>query len=248
MRYRLTLEFEGTLYSGWQKQNDFPTIQEELEKAFEGVFQEVISVTASGRTDAGVHAHAQIAHCDINDNKNMSALEVSRAVNAHLLTKDIVITACEETLDDFHARFNAKRKLYRYRILNRTMQPTMTKNFVWHVKQPLDEKIMDISAKDVIGRHDFTSFRDTACQAKTPVRSLDELNVHRVGDEVIIEALGQSFLHHQVRNLVGSLVLIGKGRETTDFMKRALDARDRRAAGPTAPPQGLALVSVEYPS
>lgn len=247
MRYKLVLEYEGTMYSGWQRQNDFPTVQETLEKAFHGVFQEEIAITASGRTDAGVHAYAQIAHCDIINNKDMDAPTIMRAVNAHLLHKDIVVTHCAETNGDFHARFGAKRKLYRYRILNREMQPTMTKNFVWHIKQPLDHEVMNKSAKDVLGRHDFTSFRDTACQAKSPIRTLDKLDVHRDGDEVIIEAYGPSFLHHQVRNLVGSLVLIGKNKETPDFMTRALLALDRRAAGPTAPPQGLALVFVEYP-
>lgn len=246
MRYKLTLEYDGTRYCGWQKQHDFLSIQEVLEKAFFGVFQEKIDITASGRTDAGVHAYAQIAHCDISNNKGMTVDSIRNAVNAHLFNTDIVVLDCCETNDAFHARFDAKKKLYRYRILNRVMQPTMTKNFVWHIKQPLDHEAMHVAAMDVIGRHDFTSFRDTACQAKSPIRTLESLMVTRTGDEVIIDAFGQSFLHHQVRNLVGSLVLIGKGKETQDFMKRALLALDRRASGPTAPAHGLSLVQVIY--
>ena len=245
MRVKLTIEYDGTNYAGWQRQDGLPTVQGALENALRAVFQTDIPLMAAGRTDAGVHAAGQVAHGDIQDAKGLSGAKLAKAINAHLLDEQIAVVKAEEVPDDFHARFSATNKLYRYTILNRSAKPTLHQH-AWHVRPKLDEKAMHEAAQAWLGRHDCTSFRDSECQSKSPIKTLDRLDVVRQGDQVVIEAEAKSFLHHQVRNMAGTLVDFGLGKRSIKDAKPLLDAADRRKAGPTAPAQGLVLLRVDY--
>jgi tRNA pseudouridine38-40 synthase len=243
-RYRLTIEYDGTGLVGWQRQAAGVSVQGALEDAVERFCGECTTVHGAGRTDAGVHALAQVAHVDLLRDR---APEVIRgALNQHLRPHAISVREVAAAAADFDARASATRRLYRYRILNRRAPPALERGRVWHVPPPLDLEAMRQGAGCLIGRHDFSTFRDSLCQAKSPVRTLDALDVSQSGEEIHIEARARSFLHHQVRNMSGTLKLVGLGRWQPADVARALAARDRRAGGPTAPAEGLCLIAVEY--
>ena len=243
-RYRLLLEYDGRPYVGWQHQANGLSVQEVLENAIAAMIGERREVLAAGRTDAGVHAEGQVAHVDLP--REMAPFAVQRAINAHLRPHPISVITAEPVPDDFHARFSCTRRHYRYRILNRSAPPAIDQGRVWHVWKRLDAAAMHAAAQALVGHHDFTSFRAAACQAKSAQKTLDFISVQRLGEEVVITTHARSFLHHQVRNMAGSLKLVGEGRWTARDIEQALAARDRSAAGPTAPPDGLTLVRVEY--
>ena len=243
-RYKLTIEYDGTGFVGWQRQANGLSIQEALETAFERFCGERLIVHGAGRTDAGVHALAQVAHVDLA--RAADPETIRSALNHHLRPHAISILAAEPAPLEFDARRSATGRVYRYRILNRRAPPALERDRVWHVAPPLDLAAMAEGACFLVGHHDFTSFRDSLCQAKSPVKTLDALEVCRAGEEIQIEARARSFLHHQVRNMAGTLKLVGLGRWQPEDVARALAARDRRAGGPTAPAEGLALVAVRY--
>ena len=244
-RYKLTIEYDGTGLVGWQRQPNGPSVQAILETAVERFTGKFSLVQGAGRTDAGVHATGQVAHVDLDRPYRVS--EVQGALNYHVKPAAISILAVERVPDSFHARLSANHRAYIYRILNRRAAPAIERNHVWHVPLPLDLDAMRAGAAHLVGHHDFTSFRAALCQAKSPVKTLDSLTLTRVGDEIHVVPEARSFLHHQVRNIVGTLKLVGTGQWHPDEVKRALDARDRAAAGPTAPPDGLYLTKVLYP-
>ena len=243
-RYKLTLEYDGRGFVGWQRQDNGPSVQAALEAAVERFCGEAVTVHGAGRTDAGVHALAQVAHIDLDQETGADTLR--DALNFHLKPAAVAVLAAEAVADDFHARFSATERAYRYRIVNRRAPLALDRGRAWFVPVPLDAGAMHEAARALLGKHDFTSFRAGGCQAKSPVKTLDALEVSRDGDEIRIEARARSFLHHQVRNMAGSLRLAGEGKWTRADMERALAARDRRAAGPTAPADGLYLVAVRY--
>jgi tRNA pseudouridine38-40 synthase len=243
-RYKLTLEYDGRGFVGWQRQDNGPSIQQALETAIERFSGESVAVTGAGRTDAGVHALGQVAHFDLAAARD--ADEVFGALNHHLKPAAIAVLSAEAVGGDFHARFSATDRRYRYRIVNRHAPLTLDAGRAWWVPTMLDAEAMDAAAQGLVGRHDFTSFRATQCQAKSPLKTLDMLTVTRHGDDIEIMAGARSFLHHQVRNMVGSLVLVGEGKWTGDDLAAALAARDRKAAGPNAPADGLYLIEVSY--
>jgi tRNA pseudouridine38-40 synthase len=243
-RYRLLIEYDGTELVGWQRQAQGTSVQGALEAAIGGFCGESVTVHGAGRTDAGVHALAQVAHVDLARER---APEVIRgALNQHLRPHAISVRAVAAAAADFDARAAAMGRVYRYRILNRRAPPALERGRVWHVPPPLDLEAMRQGARCLLGRHDFSTFRDSLCQAKSPVKTLDCLDVSQAGEEVHIEARARSFLHHQVRNMAGTLKLVGLGRWQPADVARALAARDRRAGGPTAPAEGLCLIAVEY--
>ncbi|WGF89704.1 tRNA pseudouridine(38-40) synthase TruA [Marinivivus vitaminiproducens] len=244
-RYRLTLEYDGRPFQGWQAQANGPSVQATLEAAIAAFAGETVRVHGAGRTDTGVHALGQVAHVDLG--RAWPAGTAQNALNAHLAGKGVVVLRAQAVDGGFHARFSAIGRRYVYTILNRRAPCALDAGRVWHVPRPLDAELMHEAAQALVGRHDFTSFRSAACQAMSPVKTLDRLCVTRQGETIHIEAAARSFLHHQVRNMVGSLRLVGEGRWPVDGMARALAARDRAAAGPTAPPDGLYLVGVAYP-
>ncbi|HVB16605.1 MAG TPA: tRNA pseudouridine(38-40) synthase TruA [Stellaceae bacterium] len=243
-RYRLTIEYCGTGLVGWQRQASGLSVQEALETAIRGFCGESVRVFGAGRTDAGVHALAQVAHVDL---ARAAEPEVIRsAINYHLRPHAISLLGVEPAPPEFDARHSAIGRHYLYRILNRRAPPALERGRVWHVAPPLDLKAMQEGARHLVGHHDFSTFRDSLCQAKSPVKTLDALDLTRIGDEIRIEAHARSFLHHQVRNMAGTLKLVGLRRWQPEDVARALAARDRRAGGPTAPAEGLALVAVRY--
>ena len=243
-RYKLTLEYDGRGFVGWQRQDNGPSVQAALEAAVKRFCGEAVTAHAAGRTDAGVHALAQVAHIDLDEETGADTLR--NALNFHLKPAAVAVLAAEAVADDFHARFSATERAYRYRIVNRRAPLALDRGRAWFVPVPLDAGAMHEAARALLGQHDFTSFRAGGCQAKSPVKTLDALEVSRDGDEIRIEARARSFLHHQVRNMAGSLRLAGEGKWSRADMERALAARDRRAAGPTAPADGLYLVAVRY--
>ncbi len=243
-RYKLTLEYDGRGFVGWQRQDNGPSVQAALEAAVKRFCGEAVTVHGAGRTDAGVHALAQVAHIDLD--KETGADTLRDALNFHLKPAAVAVLAAEAVADDFHARFSATERAYCYRIVNRRAPLALDRGRAWFVPVALDVAAMGEAARALVGKHDFTSFRASECQAKSPVKTLDALEVSRDGDEIRIEARARSFLHHQVRNMAGSLRLAGEGKWTRADMERALAARDRRAAGPTAPADGLYLVAVRY--
>ena len=245
VRWKLVLEYDGRPFVGWQRQDNGPSVQGALEAAVTAFCQETREVVGAGRTDAGVHATGQAAHVDIA--RATTADTVRDALNAHLRAVPVAVLSAEAVGDDFHARFSAVERRYLYRILDRRPPPTLDAGRVWHVRGRLDADAMHAAARHLVGRHDFTTFRATLCQAKSPEKTLDQLDVSRVGDEVQVTARARSFLHHQVRNMVGTLVQVGLGRWTAVDVAQALAARDRAAGGPTAPPDGLVLTGVGYP-
>lgn len=245
-RYRLTLEYDGGPYNGFQAQADQPTVQASLERAVKAFCGQTLRVAAAGRTDTGVHATGQVAHVDLE--RDWSAETVRNALNAHLRPEPIVVLAAEIAPEGWHARFSATERRYRYRILNRASPAGLDQGRVWRVKQPLDEAAMHAAAQALVGRHDFTTFRDAACQAKSPLKTLDVATVERVGEEVVLVFEARSFLHRQVRSMTGSIAEVGMGRWTADDLAAALDAADRKRCGPVAPPDGLYLTGVSYPA
>ena len=243
-RYKLTIEYDGTGLLGWQRQVNGMSVQQLLEEAIQKFCGETVVVKGAGRTDSGVHATGQVAHIDLEGAREPRV--VMNAVNYHLKPAAVAITAVEEVDGEFDARFSATGRQYLYRILNRTAPPTLTRNHVWHVIQPLDMDAMNEAAGVLIGRHDFTTFRATQCQAKSPVKTLDRLEFHRVGEEIHATVAARSFLHNQVRAMVGTLSLVGLGRWTKEDVAAALESRDRQAGGPNAPAHGLYLTHVRY--
>jgi len=242
-RYRLTLEYDGAPFVGWQRQDNGPSVQAALEEAIFKFSSERVTVMGAGRTDAGVHALGQVAHFDLE--KEFTPDKVRDALN-HFLRPDPVVVLDATVADaDFHARFSATRRHYLYRILCRRAPPALEKSRVWHVVRELDAATMHQAALALVGNHDFTTFRAAECQAKSPVKTLDRLDVSRAGEEIHINASARSFLHHQVRSMVGSLKLVGEGKWRPRDLRDALAARDRSACGPVAPPDGLYLVRVD---
>jgi len=243
-RYKCTIEYDGSKFAGWQKQKHSPSIQEYIEKAIENFAGEKIDVTTAGRTDSGVHALGQVIHFDIK--QDMDEFNVMGAINFHIKPHKIAVLKVVKVDESFNARLSAKKRVYEYRIINRRGPLTIDKNRAWHVISPLDEKAMQESANYLIGRHDFTTFRDSLCQANSPVKTLDELRIERQGEIIKIHASAKSFLHHMVRNLAGTLKLAGEGKWQPIDVKNALEAKDRSCGGPTAPAEALYLVRVEY--
>ena len=243
-RYRMTVEYDGSGYVGWQRQQNGPSVQAALEEAVFAYSGETVRVFGAGRTDAGVHALGQVAHVDLARPGGADTLR--SAVNAHLRNQPVCVVEAEEVDGGFDARFSATRRTYLYRILNRRPPPALDRGRVWHVGPPLDADAMHRAAQRLVGHHDFTTFRASECQAKSPVKTLDLLEVRRAGDEICVTAEARSFLHRQVRNMVGTLERVGAGRWSADGVSAALEARNRAAAGPTAPACGLYLKAVGY--
>jgi tRNA pseudouridine38-40 synthase len=243
-RYRLTVEYDGGPYRGFQAQADLPTVQGEIERAITAFSGETARVHAAGRTDTGVHATGQVLHVDLA--RDWRAQVVMNAVNAHLFPAPIAILDAAEVTEAFHARFSALGRRYLYRILNRPGPPALERGRVWHVKAPLDAAAMNEAARGLIGLHDFTTFRDAACQAKSPLKTLDVAAVVRRGDGIELTFAARSFLHRQVRSMAGSLAEVGRGAWTADDLAAALAARDRAACGAVAPAAGLCLTAVDY--
>ncbi|RUM99251.1 tRNA pseudouridine(38-40) synthase TruA [Pseudaminobacter arsenicus] len=246
-RYRLDIEYDGTAYAGWQRQDGPATIQGAIEQAIKGFCGETITLRGAGRTDAGVHATGQVAHLDLQ--KAWRDDTVRDAINAHLemAGEAVTILAARAVPDDFDARFSAIGRQYLYRILNRRAPAALEKNRVWVVQRKLDAQAMHAAAQVLVGRHDFTTFRSQQCQAASPVRTLDRLDVVRRGDEIEIRTAARSFLHNQVRSMVGTIKRVGEGAWTMDDVRAALEATDRAACGSVAPPYGLYLTGVDYP-
>jgi tRNA pseudouridine38-40 synthase len=244
-RYKLTIEYDGGPFVGWQRQANGRSVQEATEGAILRLSGEDVRIRGAGRTDAGVHALGQVAHVDLE--RAWTAHRLREGLNAHLRPEPIAVLLVEPVADDFDARFSAVRRHYVYRILMRRAPPALDAGRVWHVRRRLDAVAMYRAAQCLVGRHDFTTFRSVECQAKSPVKTLDRLEVRLAGDELIIEAMARSFLHNQVRSMAGSLKLVGEGKWSPDDLQRALGARDRAACGPVAPPQGLYLARVDYP-
>ncbi|MER9628599.1 tRNA pseudouridine(38-40) synthase TruA [Mesorhizobium sp. M0296] len=247
-RFRLDIEYDGSLFAGWQRQANQPSVQQAIEQAIEKFCGQQVSLRAAGRTDAGVHATAQVAHVDLI--KAWPGDKVRDAVNAHLQAAKVRIAILKAAVvpDGFDARFSAIGRHYVYRIVNRRAPAALDKGKIWWVPKQLDAGAMHEAAKVLLGRHDFTTFRSTQCQATSPVRTLDRLDVSRTGDFIEVRASARSFLHNQVRSMVGSLKRVGEGGWTVADLKAALEARDRAACGQVAPPDGLFLVGVNYPT
>lgn len=243
-RYKLTIEYDGAKYAGWQRQENGPSIQQALMNAAEALDGAPVMVVGAGRTDAGVHALGQVAHIDLS--KDLPNHKVRDALNAHLRPHPISVLKAEDAAADFHARFDATSRSYVYRIVNRKPDLTLDKGKAWRMPSPLDADAMHTAAQVLVGRHDFTTFRDSKCQADTPVKTLNLIRVSRQGGEVVIDTTARSFLHRQVRSMVGSLVEVGRGHEPVEWIASILWAADRKACGPVAPADGLYLAAVGY--
>ena len=243
-RYKLTIEFNGSNYHGWQMQASAPSIQAELEKAAYKFCQSECRFHAAGRTDAGVHARGMVAHVDIP--REMEAFKIMEALNFHLKEVPISILHSEAVDEDFHARFSAKKRYYRYHIINRRAKLSFQRNLAWQVKDELKVDAMQEAAQVLVGKHDFTTFRSVQCQSKSPLKTLESLSVSRDDENIYIDTSAISYLHHQVRSMVGCLYYVGKGKWTKEDMKKALDATDRSALGYNAPPDGLYFMRVDY--
>ena len=243
-RYRLTIEYDGAPYRGFQAQAALPTVQASLERAITAFSGERAVINAAGRTDTGVHATGQVVHFDLE--RRWPEATVMNALNAHLMKEPIAVLEATEAAADFHARFSAKGRAYLYRILNRRAPPALERGRVWHVKKDLDAEAMHAAAQRLTGRHDFTTFRDIKCQAKSPMKTLDEARVWREGEEILLRFASRSFLHRQVRSMTGSLAEVGVGRWSAADLQAALEAKDRQACGQVAPAEGLYLIAVEY--
>jgi tRNA pseudouridine38-40 synthase len=244
-RFALTIEYDGIPYMGWQRQGHGPSVQQAIEEAIGRITGEKIVLHAAGRTDAGVHALAMRAHVDLE--KAIEPFRLMEAINAQLRPEPIALLACETVGGDWHARFSCIGREYVYRIANRRAPLALEANRAWRVPQPLDAEAMHMAAQRLVGLHDFTTFRSAHCQSDSPVKTLDRLDVQREGEHVLIEAAARSFLHHQVRSMVGCLAYVGMGRWTADDLQAALEARDRAALALNAPPEGLYFVRAVYP-
>ena len=245
-RYRLRLEYDGTPFRGWQRQAEGLSVQAAVEEAVLRLTGQPAEIIGAGRTDSGVHAIAQAAHLDLG--REWSTDRIVAGLNAHLRPLPIVCLEAREVPGGFHARFDAVRRCYVYRILNRRPPPALESNRCWHLPLPLDAEQMHEAGQALIGRHDFTSYRSSECQAPSPVKTLDLLHVQRRGDWITVRLAARSFLHHQVRNIMGTLRLVGEGKAGLDHAGRVLEACDRSAAGQTAPAAGLFLEAVDYPA
>ena len=243
-RFKLTLEYEGSAFVGWQRQDNGMSVQQAIEESVFKTCAEVVVAHGAGRTDAGVHATGQVAHVDIE--KEFAPDKLAAALNFHLKPWPVAIIAAVVAAPEFHARFSASGRAYLYRIINRRAPLTVEEGRAWLVNAPLDADAMHDAAQVLIGRHDFSTFRASLCQAQSPVKTLNVLNVARHGEEIRIIAEARSFLHHQVRNMVGTLRLVGEGKWSKEDLLAALELRDRTKGGPTAPPQGLYLTGVKY--
>ena len=243
-RFALTLEFDGTPFAGLQRQKDAPSVQQTVEDAAHAVTGETVTMHSAGRTDAGVHALAMRSHIDIA--KDIATFRLMEALNARMRPAPVAVTACEEVADDWHARFSCIGRRYEYRIANRRAPLTLEKDRAWRVGQELDAEAMHEAAQSLVGCHDFTTFRSAHCQAASPVKTLDRLDVSRMGSDILVHAAARSFLHHQVRSMVGCLALVGMGRWNRKDMADALAARDRQRLGLNAPPHGLYFIEALY--
>lgn len=243
-RYKLTLEYDGGPFHGWQRQSAAPSVQQALEEAIFAFAGEEIRAVAAGRTDAGVHARGQVAHFDLYREVGLDTLR--NALNHHLRPAPVVVLEACRVDDDFHARFSARCRHYLYRIVTRRAPLALDAGRAWFVPVPVDAELMHEAAQHLVGRHDFSSFRSSLCQAASPLKTLDCLVVLRQGGEITVTARARSFLHHQMRNMIGTLKLIGERRWPVDQIETVLAARDRSAAGPTAPACGLYLMRVDY--
>ncbi len=244
-RWRLTVEYDGGPFVGWQRQELGASVQQTLEEAIHRMTGEPATIHAAGRTDAGVHALAMEAHVDIG--RSLTPHRLREGVNALVRPHPVSVIEVAQVADDWHARFSCLGRSYRYRILSRRAPPAVNKGRVWHIPGPLDLEAMSAGAAPLIGRHDFTTFRSVHCQSDSPVKTLDRLAVSSMGEEIHIEADARSFLHHQVRSMVGCLAMVGRGQWRPDDMREALEARNRAALGLNAPPQGLYFVEAIYP-
>ena len=245
-RFALTVEYDGRPFVGWQRQAHGPSVQAAIERAAHAVTGEAVAVHAAGRTDAGVHALAMRAHLDLS--RTIAPFRLMEALNARLRPDPVAILACIAVADDWHARFSCTARHYQYRIAMRRAPLTTERGLAWRVAVPLDAAAMDASAQALVGRHDFTTFRSAHCQADSPVRTLDRLKVVASGDRIVVRASARSFLHHQVRSMVGCLALVGQGKWSAADIAAALAARDRAALGLNAPPDGLFFVAADYPN
>jgi tRNA pseudouridine38-40 synthase len=243
-RYKLTIEYDGRPFVGWQVQDNGPSVQGVLAAAIAAFCGEEARVQGAGRTDAGVHALGQVGHVDLA--KDWDEDTVREALNAHLRPHPVAVLRAERVADTFNARFSAIRRHYRYRIISRRADLTLERGLAWRIAKPLDSAAMHAAAERLVGRHDFTTFRHAECQAKSPVKTLDRLDVERSTDEIDVTASARSFLHTQVRSMVGALALVGEGKWTADDVSVALEKRDRTACAPVAPPDGLYLTRVDY--
>lgn len=243
-RYKLTIEYDGAPFCGWQLQDNGASVQGALETAIKAICGEQVRVHGAGRTDAGVHARGQVAHVDLT--RDWEADTVRDALNAHLRPHPVAVLSAERVGDDFNARTSAVKRHYRYVIVNRRADLTLERGHAWRIPRPLDVAAMHVAAQRLVGKHDFTTFRSTECQAKSPLKTLDRLDVVREADRVVVLASARSFLHNQVRSMVGSLATVGDGKWSADDLSRALEARDRTACGQVAPPDGLYLMQVDY--
>jgi tRNA pseudouridine38-40 synthase len=243
-RYKLTIEYDGRPFVGWQVQDNGPSVQGLLAAAIAAFCGEEARVQGAGRTDAGVHALGQVGHVDLA--KDWDEDTVRDALNAHLRPHPVAVLKAERVADTFDARFSAIRRHYRYRIITRRADLTLERGLAWRIAKPLDSAAMHAAAQRLVGRHDFTTFRHAECQAKSPVKTLDRLDVERSADEIDVTASARSFLHTQVRSMVGALALVGEGKWTAADVSAALEKRDRTACAPVAPPDGLYLMRVDY--
>tara|TARA_B100000029_G_scaffold162944_1_gene159038 strand:- start:8657 stop:9412 length:756 start_codon:yes stop_codon:yes gene_type:complete len=244
-RYFITIEYDGTNFIGWQKQNSGPSIQECIEIAVERFTNSKITLYGAGRTDAGVHASGQVAHLDLP--KKFDSYQIVEAINAHLINQRIKIINVNHVKEDAHARFSALWRKYKYFILNRQAPPAINEGYVWHQKRTLDIEKMRTAAKFLTGTHDFSSFRATHCQSKSAIKTLDSLSLTKIKENIVITAKARSFLHHQVRNIVGSLKLVGSSKWEPEYIVDVINKKNRTAAGPTAPAEGLYLTEIKYP-
>jgi len=244
-RWRLTIEYDGGTFMGWQRQDHGPSVQQSLEEAIARMTGEQVRLHCAGRTDAGVHALAMTAHVDIE--RAVTPFRLREGINALVRPAPVSVTELIEADPDFHARFSCVGRRYLYRILNRRAPPALDKGKVWHIGKPLDVEAMAEGAAHLVGVHDFTTFRSVHCQSESPLKTLDSLTVERAGEEIHIRAAARSFLHHQVRSMTGCLALVGLGRWKPDDVRQALEAKDRAALGLNAPPDGLYFVEAVYP-
>lgn len=243
-RYKIIIEYDGTGLAGWQRQNHDPSVQQYIEQAIKNFSREDVVVHGAGRTDAGVHALGQVAHFDLN--KNYPVKEVKGAINYNLKPNKIIITDCVEVDPDFHSRFSAIKRYYRYDILNRDSHCIFDIDRAWHIRDELNILNMQKAANLLLGEHDFTSFRAAKCQAKSAIKTMDEINISKENDKIILNLKATSFLHHMVRNIVGSLALVGMNKWKIEDIKIVLEEKDRSKAGPTAPACGLYFLKVDY--